>query len=490
MERDLDKKLYNDYLNGEKQAFEYLYQKYKNRIQYFIYNIVRDYQKSEDLTQETFIYVMQNEMKENTSFKYFLYLVAKSKAYNHINVEKRREKIKEQYNLNEDEKIDKDVLEVITGEETKKELLNSIEQLEEKYKNAIYLVNIEGLSYEETAKILGQTLQNTKTLIHRGKKQLRKILLKKGFDEMNKASKVIVIFICVTLVLSGLACASIIIKNNIQNIQKEKSKQVKVERLKINMRADNEIIKENMQLYTENIYTLRINDYETFKEKEKELLIQFEESDIVVNEETFEKCEYEAVFITFFDITALNLSNVEPYTERIKITFTFDETNKSKKEQQSFCILIPKKYSENIIELEYIKNEPWKTPEGAITFKYREFYIENINELKNIDLEYDDNQKLYYTKYLNKDEYKEIKEKLGITTEKEILDKDLEENSVIIIFKETNNRIKFKKFRIVEGKPCIYLQETQEQYGNGIAGMIMIFKNENYEAYNVILNQE
>ena len=71
-----------------------------------------------------------------------------------------------------------------------------------------------------------------------------------------------------------------------------------------------------------------------------------------------------------------------------------------------------------------------------------------------------------------------------------IIDKDLEEDSVIIIFKETNNRIKFKKFRIVEGKPCIYLQETQEQYGNGIAGMIMIFKNENYEAYNVILNQE
>ena len=155
MERELDKKLYNDYLKGEKQVFEYLYQKYKNRIQYFIYNIVKDYQKSEDLTQETFIYVMQNEMNENTSFKYYLYLVAKSKAYNHINVEKRRNEIQEQYNLNEDEKIDKDVLEIITGEETKKELLGSIDELEEKYKNAIYLVNIEGLSYKETAKILG-----------------------------------------------------------------------------------------------------------------------------------------------------------------------------------------------------------------------------------------------------------------------------------------------------------------------------------------------
>ena len=61
----------NDYLSGEKQAFEYLYQKYKNRIQYFIYNIVRDYQKAEDLAQETFIYVMQNKMHDNISFKCF-----------------------------------------------------------------------------------------------------------------------------------------------------------------------------------------------------------------------------------------------------------------------------------------------------------------------------------------------------------------------------------------------------------------------------------
>ena len=44
MERDLDKKLYNEYLNGEKQAFEYLYNKYKNKIEYFIFNIVKDYQ--------------------------------------------------------------------------------------------------------------------------------------------------------------------------------------------------------------------------------------------------------------------------------------------------------------------------------------------------------------------------------------------------------------------------------------------------------------
>ena len=72
MERDLDKKLYNNYLNGEKEAFEYLYSKYKCKIEYFIFNIVKDYQKAEDLTQETFIYVMQNKIKDNCTFKYYI----------------------------------------------------------------------------------------------------------------------------------------------------------------------------------------------------------------------------------------------------------------------------------------------------------------------------------------------------------------------------------------------------------------------------------
>lgn len=203
MERDLDKKLYNDYLNGEKQAFELLYNKYKNRIEYFIYNIVKNREKAEDLTQETFIYVMQNKFQENSSFKYFLYLVAKSKAYNYINVEKRRNEINEKYILSESEETDKDVLDIITREESKKELLSSIDELDDKYKSAIYLVNIEELSYEETSKILGQTLSNTKTLIHRGKNQLKRILLKKGFEEMNKVSKVVVMILCISILLVG-----------------------------------------------------------------------------------------------------------------------------------------------------------------------------------------------------------------------------------------------------------------------------------------------
>ena len=112
MEKDLDKKLYNDYLDGQKEAFEFLYNKYKKRIEYFVFNIVKDYQKAEDITQETFIYVMQNKMKENVSFKYYIYMVAKSRAINYIKIEKRRTEITEKYLYNFTENIEKDFSEI------------------------------------------------------------------------------------------------------------------------------------------------------------------------------------------------------------------------------------------------------------------------------------------------------------------------------------------------------------------------------------------
>ena len=203
MEKDLDIKLYNEYLDGNKEAFELLYNKYKEKIQYFIYNIVKDYQKAEDITQDTFVYVMQNKIKEGYTFKYYIYLVAKSRAYNYINTEKKRTEINETYVLHEFNSIEQDVADIVTKNEKQKEIINAINMLEDRYKNTIYLTQIEKLTYKETAQILGESVQNVKNLIHRGKKELRKILIKKGFDEMNKVSKVIIAILCISILLAG-----------------------------------------------------------------------------------------------------------------------------------------------------------------------------------------------------------------------------------------------------------------------------------------------
>jgi len=214
MEKDLDIKLYNEYLKGEKGAFELLYSKYKDKLHYFIFNIVKDYQKAEDITQDVFIYVMQNKLKEGHSFKQYIYLIAKSRAINYINSEKRKIDINERYLAKEDEAIENDIIEIITKNETKRELMEAINELDDKYKNAIYLVKIEELSYKETAQILGETTQNVKNLIHRAKKELRKNLIKKGYKEMNKVSKMLIILLCCGIIVSGVVYATIKIVEN------------------------------------------------------------------------------------------------------------------------------------------------------------------------------------------------------------------------------------------------------------------------------------
>ena len=214
MEKDSDLLVYNEYLKGNKDAFESLYNKYKSKIQYFVYNIVKDYQEAENITQDVFIYVMQNKLEEGYSFKNYIYLIAKSRAYNQINMDKRRAEINDQYILNNSEQVSNDTSDIIIKDEKRKEVLNAINLLDDKYKNAIYLVKIEELSYDETAQILGESIPNIKNLIHRGKKELRKILIKKGFDEMSKVSKLIIIVLCISILLAGGTYATMKIVNN------------------------------------------------------------------------------------------------------------------------------------------------------------------------------------------------------------------------------------------------------------------------------------
>ena len=211
-----DEELYDKYLSGDNQAFEEIYKRYINKIQYFIYNIIKDYQKAEDITQDVFMYVLKNKFKKEYSFKYYIYLIAKSRAINYINKENRRNKITEKYLENEYKDTEKDVIELLFKQEEKEELIKSIEMLEEKYKNAIYLNKIEGFSYKQVSDILDMPLANVKTNIHRAKKELRKILIKKGLIEMKKVSKVSLVILITGILLTGVVYAVVTIyqKNN------------------------------------------------------------------------------------------------------------------------------------------------------------------------------------------------------------------------------------------------------------------------------------
>ena len=60
-----DRYLYNEFLNGNKKAFEKLILKYKNNIVYFITRYVKNIEVSEDIFQDVVLYLLCLKIKKS-----------------------------------------------------------------------------------------------------------------------------------------------------------------------------------------------------------------------------------------------------------------------------------------------------------------------------------------------------------------------------------------------------------------------------------------
>ncbi len=72
--------------------------------------------------------------------------------------------------------------EEIVSNERKQKLYKAIEELNETQKRAIFLADIEELSYNEIGKILGKSISQTKMIIYRARKNLKKLLGKERME--------------------------------------------------------------------------------------------------------------------------------------------------------------------------------------------------------------------------------------------------------------------------------------------------------------------
>lgn len=214
MAEKLDEILYSNYLTGDQKAFEQLYLKYKNKIQYFVFNIIKDYHKAEDITQDTFIYAMKNNIRDGYTFKYYIYLIARSRALNFINTEQRRFEISEKYFFTEP--LIEDVCEIVNKKDEQKEILECLNLLDDKYKNPLYLYNIENFSYKEISEILEIPLNTVKSNIHRGKKILKETLIKKGVIKMNNLKKISMLVLIFCILLTGCVYGTVKLHNYIE----------------------------------------------------------------------------------------------------------------------------------------------------------------------------------------------------------------------------------------------------------------------------------
>jgi RNA polymerase sigma-70 factor (ECF subfamily) len=174
---------------GRDAAFRELVRRYERPVFSLVYRMVRDRELAEDLSQETFIKVLNHIDRYRPEFKLssWLFKIANNVAIDHL----RRRQLDtvsmdgspHAVTAAEAEATSFDVQgsgESALDELEARELGTAIEQaiakLRPEYRACIMLRHVEGRSYEEIAATLDLPLGTVKTYIHRARHQLRDAL--------------------------------------------------------------------------------------------------------------------------------------------------------------------------------------------------------------------------------------------------------------------------------------------------------------------------
>ena len=148
--------LVNMLSTGDKNAFENLYVKYKERLYYYCFSILSDSNASEDLVQDTFIKVWETResVQSQMSFSSYLFTIIHNKAITYL----RRLQIEKEtidYWTTEYSKPDESIIAKMISGEYESFFEKVTEKLPPKRKIVFRLSREERLSHKEIAKRLG-----------------------------------------------------------------------------------------------------------------------------------------------------------------------------------------------------------------------------------------------------------------------------------------------------------------------------------------------
>lgn len=162
--------------DGNKESFEKLVLKHRKNAIGFAYSFLKDTYIAEDIVQESFasIYIKRHEYKAKNTFKTFLFAVIRNKCIDILR------KNKNYTYINVDDisicSVDFQPEELF---EQKEEVLYSMKllnKLNQDYRTAFYLYEVDGFSYKEIAEIMGKSLPQIKIIIYRSRKKLQKLV--------------------------------------------------------------------------------------------------------------------------------------------------------------------------------------------------------------------------------------------------------------------------------------------------------------------------
>lgn len=174
-----DEAIISAFQSGDKDAYRLLVERYQEKIRNLLFSIFHDRDFIDDLAQEVFIKAYQAlpTFRFESSFYTWLYKIAVNKSRDEL----RKKKLRRFFSFqNLDEGINNEInirLSVSPENRDTQEIVSlGLQTLPEKFKTAVILKDIEGLPYEEIAKIMNCELGTVKSRISRGRAMLRKAL--------------------------------------------------------------------------------------------------------------------------------------------------------------------------------------------------------------------------------------------------------------------------------------------------------------------------
>ena len=185
---------------GDMSAFELLVRRYQDALVNYINFTINDYHRAEDLAQETFLRVFKSasRYKPKSTFKSWLYTIATNLSRNELRNRARRKTYYLEDLVDEDEdvyqseflidtRLQPDIL--YEKKERRQLIKRTLDQLPENQRLALTLVTYQELSYEEISEILNCSIGAVKSLIHRARQNLKKLLIKTGIGDSIDAER-------------------------------------------------------------------------------------------------------------------------------------------------------------------------------------------------------------------------------------------------------------------------------------------------------------
>lgn len=170
------------------EEFEQLVLNYQRRIYNVALRLTSDKDEAADLTQETFVRAFRawGDFRRQSQVYTWLYriLINLNKDRVAREAKKREREISFESTEDWDRKShhpssfqDRSPSELVEGADFQKDLANAIHELPPGYKECIILRELEGLSYDEIAHVMGITTEAVRSRLARARQQLRQQLI-------------------------------------------------------------------------------------------------------------------------------------------------------------------------------------------------------------------------------------------------------------------------------------------------------------------------